>query len=83
MMYSNKLTITLAAIFITLVVFIVLRPVLNFGFVNWDDGIGLTHNPLVRSLNPGNIAKIFSTPVNTGYSPLAVISNAVEWRFLD
>lgn len=80
-MDPRKLRITLAAVFLVLIVFLLFKPVLTFGFVNWDDDISVVDNPLIRSLDLENIRKIFTTRVNTGYSPLVVLSHAVEYHF--
>lgn len=56
-------------------------PSLFNGFTNFDDNAYLTANPLVRSLAPANLKRIFTTPQpHTVFSPLVTLSFAVEYR---
>lgn len=56
-------------------------PTLANGFTNFDDNAYLTDNPLVRSLAPDNLLRIFTTtPPHTLFSPLVTLSFAVEYR---
>jgi len=57
------------------------HPVLEANFVNWNDDAFVTQNPLVRSLSLENILAIFKTPVVRIYSPLTILSFAMEYHF--
>lgn len=49
-------------------------------FVNWDDDDYVTEQPLVRSVEAANIAKIFDTDthVSANYHPLTMLSLAID-----
>lgn len=56
-------------------------PTLANGFTNFDDNAYLTDNPLVRSLSPANLARIFTTtPPHTLFNPLVTLSFAIEYK---
>jgi len=67
---------------IFLIVFLSFGPVLFAEFLNWDDDTHLYKNPLIRSLTPANIKKIFFTPINDIYIPLTTLSFALEYHFV-
>ena len=72
------------AIFVGLVlavVFTVYVPVLQNGFVSWDDDVQLYDNISVRLLDREHIGEIFTSTVNKVYIPLTLLSYAVEYRF--
>ncbi|MBU3680022.1 MAG: tetratricopeptide repeat protein, partial [Candidatus Kapabacteria bacterium] len=50
-------------------------------FTNWDDGVYVTEQPLVKKLDAGTIATFFnpSTEVSANYHPLTMISLAVDY----
>ena len=56
-------------------------PSLLDGFTNWDDENHLLNNPLVRSLAPDNLTKIFTTSIHRIYIPLSILSYAIEYHF--
>jgi len=56
-------------------------PSLSNGFTNFDDSAYLTENPLVRSLAPANIKRIFTTTrPHTVFAPLVTLTFALEYR---
>ncbi|MFA5162795.1 MAG: tetratricopeptide repeat protein [Elusimicrobiales bacterium] len=56
-------------------------PVLSNNFLNWDDPVYLTNNPVIRSLSLQNICGIF-TEFHAGlYKPLVLLSFALEYHF--
>ncbi len=55
-------------------------PVLSAKFINWDDDLQVTDNPLVRSLSGGNIRKMFSGTLEGTYIPLTLLTHAIEYR---
>jgi tetratricopeptide (TPR) repeat protein len=68
---------------ILLISFLVYLPSLQNGFVNWDDEIYIYENPLITSTADWDTLfestkDIFSTPVNAGYTPIVILSFALE-----
>jgi protein O-mannosyl-transferase len=57
--------------------FIVYLPSLGNGFTNWDDGLYVTHNPLLR--HP-TVAAILTTPVAGNWHPLTIWSYVLNFR---
>jgi tetratricopeptide (TPR) repeat protein len=51
---------------------------LTFGFLEWDDPVYLTRNPLVQSLSAENIRAIFTTYLSGNYHPLPLLTYALE-----
>ena len=51
---------------------------LHFGYA-YDDPLQITDNPLIRSLSPDNISRIFSSTVAAMYQPLTTLLYAVEY----
>jgi hypothetical protein len=79
-MKKFKIVILLFLLLVT--TFIAFSPVLKNGFVNWDDDIYVTQNPMIRNLSLKNIRQIFlSTHYTVMYTPLVFISYAVEYHF--
>ena len=71
----------LACIGICLAVAAAFSPSLANGFTNFDDNAYVTENPLVRSLAPANIKRIFTTTrPHTVFAPLVTLSFALEYR---
>lgn len=60
--------------------FLIYSPVLRHEFVNWDDDTHITENPMVRSLAPENLVRIFSTTVHRTYIPLSILSFSLEFK---
>jgi hypothetical protein len=76
-------TILIAGIFsfILFIVFMVFSPCLMNGFVQWDDPVYLTANPLVRDLSWAHLKQMFTSYVNGNYHPLTTLSYALEYHF--
>ncbi|MFA5260392.1 MAG: tetratricopeptide repeat protein [Candidatus Omnitrophota bacterium] len=55
-------------------------PVLNNGFVFWDDNSHVVENRFIRSLSPERILAIFQSTVCNTYIPLSALSLALEYR---
>lgn len=63
------------------ITFLVFSPAVGHDFVYaWDDALYVSRNPLIRSLNWANLQEIFLTPANDLYSPLTVLSFALEYQ---
>lgn len=61
------------ALFIILAfTFVAYIPVLNAGFVNWDDPDYVSNNPMLKDIS--NLEMIFTRPIQGNYHPLTVIS---------
>ncbi len=76
-MPSNKPAYLLGVIL--LVTFLAFIPSLRNGFMpTWDDEKYVLNNPVVQELNGGNIARMFTRPVNGAYVPLPLLSFAIE-----
>jgi len=66
---------------ICLIVATAFSPSLFNGFTNYDDNAYLTDNPLVRSLAPANITRIFTTTQpHTLFVPMVTLTFALEYR---
>jgi len=46
----------------------------------WDDEKYVTANPVIKELSSGNIAKMFTKPVNGSYVPLPLLTFAIEYK---
>jgi Flp pilus assembly protein TadD len=55
-------------------------PSLRFGFLEYDDVIYVFESPLSGSLGPAALAKAFVEPYFRSYSPLTLLSHAVDLR---
>ncbi len=64
------------------VTFIVLSPVLNAGFVLWDDDYNVFENLNIKALTFQNIKTIFTTACGSNYNPLTTLSFAIEHYFI-
>lgn len=67
-----------ALFLIVIVSLIAYLPILNNGFVNWDDDKYVQNNPLIHSISLGDI---FSTYVMGNYHPLTILTYAIEYHF--
>ncbi len=57
-----------------------LFPTLRNGFTTWDDPQYILENPLVRSLSPGSVVTMFTTPEYAGnYHPVTLLAMAVQY----
>ncbi len=56
-------------------------PTLHNSFVNLDDNIMVTENPVVKTLNLRNIKTILTEPHAGLYHPVVLLSYAVEYHF--
>jgi Tfp pilus assembly protein PilF len=72
----------LAAAVVALVTlqFIVYAPALNNGFVRYDDDIYVYNNSNIQSLSAETIAWMFARPYYRSYTPLALLSHAIDYR---
>ncbi|MCB9746846.1 MAG: tetratricopeptide repeat protein [Candidatus Omnitrophica bacterium] len=61
--------------------FLSYSPNLSHDFTNWDDKLHVIDNPLIRSLKPADIGRLFKTTVSDIYVPLTMLTFAVEYHF--
>ncbi|MFA5335019.1 MAG: tetratricopeptide repeat protein [Candidatus Omnitrophota bacterium] len=78
-----KRYITPVALFAVIIVtFVSFYPCLCNGFTLWDDNSFVTENSLIKDLSFRGVARIFSEIQFFNYSPLALLSYAVEYHFV-
>lgn len=68
----------LAAIVLTLLVFAIFRPILDFEFVNLDTIPHVVANPHIRGLTADNLKHIFTSRLVTSYYPVRTLSWALD-----
>jgi tetratricopeptide (TPR) repeat protein len=73
-------TFWIAAVIVAVLTVVVFSPVFRAGFTNWDDNYVVVENPAIRSLSPSSLGRIFSAPSEGTYSPLVLLSFALEYR---
>lgn len=66
---------------ILLITFITFSPVLQNGFVNWDDPEYIEKNYFIKSFTNENLREIFTSYFIANYQPLTILSYAVEYHF--
>ncbi|MBN1675897.1 MAG: tetratricopeptide repeat protein [Kiritimatiellae bacterium] len=62
------------------VVFVLFGATLGYAFTRYDDAAQVVANPLVRSLAPANIARMFSSFSVRSYYPVRLLSLAIDYR---
>jgi protein O-mannosyl-transferase len=75
---THRTHAVLLALVIAMVTTVAFLPVLGNGFVNWDDDVLVTRNPFVRALTFESLGLMFSNPHFHSYTPLALVSHAVD-----
>jgi len=63
---------------VLLATFAAYLPVLRAGFTNYDDGLYILENPMIRNLDWGHLKDIFSTIYQNQYAPIATLIMAIE-----
>ena len=63
-----------------LVTFLFYLPVLNNGFVNWDDPLMVLNNPYIRSLSLDSIRMMFTNFYAAYWIPLSWLSLAIDFN---
>ena len=53
----------------------------SFEFTNWDDGMYVVNNPIIKNLSFAGIAKMFGSFYGGNYHPLTALGNAIEYHF--
>jgi len=67
---------------IVAVLYATLGGVVYYDYVNWDDPLYVTADPLIKDISTAGIARIFSTAVAGNYHPLTILSYALEFHWL-
>ena len=76
---KNNRKFLLSLFIISGITFTVFSPSLNNGFVNWDDNIYVTENPIIRNLSIQTIRTIFTNFYSANYHPLTLLSYTIEY----
>lgn len=53
---------------------------LNYGFVNWDDGLYVYDNPIIKSLSLDNLFEMAGGGQSPTWHPLAWLSHALDYK---
>ncbi len=61
-------------------VFMLFLPTIRYDFVDWDDPLFITNNPLILGLSAQNIRGIFTQYVSGNYIPLTLLSFAINYE---
>ena len=65
---------------VLLATFAAYLPVLRGGFTNYDDGVYILTNPMIRNLDWGHFKDLFSTTYKNQYDPIAMLIMAMEFK---
>ena len=63
---------------VLLATFAAYLPLLRGGFTNYDDGLYILENPMIRNLDWGHFKELFSTIYRNQYDPIAMLIMAIE-----
>ena len=74
----NRYRKSILVLILLCVTFLAMSPVLFAGFTNWDDQRMLLDNVKIYGLEPANLKMMFTTTHFGMYSPLVLLSYAVE-----
>ena len=66
---------------ILIITFISFFPILNNGFINFDDPQYLTENPVVQNLNTENFKRFFTQPFVGNYQPIVMLCYSIQFKF--
>ena len=77
----KKEYVTPVSISITLAIgiFIFFLPLLQAGFLNWDDSIYITDNEFIQAFRPENIKAIFTQSFLSTYLPVTMLSYMIDF----
>jgi hypothetical protein len=71
----------LASAVLVLGQFLVFGPALDGSFLKYDDDIYVYENKNIQKLNPETVAWMFARPYYRSYTPLALLSHAIDYAF--
>ncbi len=66
--------------FVLVATFAAYLPVLRGNFTNYDDGLYILANPMIRNLDWGHFKDLFSTIYQNQYDPIAILIMAMEFK---
>lgn len=75
---DRRLSTVSLAVIVVVITAITFFPVRDYGFVNWDDDVYVTNNPLVQSPSVSAVPRIFTQFLSGNYHPLTIASYACE-----
>jgi protein O-mannosyl-transferase len=61
-------------------VLLLFLPTIRYDFVEWDDPLFVTNNPLIQGLSAENLRGMFSQYVSGNYIPLTLLSFAINYE---
>ena len=77
---SRTWQLILASLVLVALQFLVFSPVLDNEFLKYDDDVYVYDNANIQSLQAVNVAWMFARPYYRSYTPLALLSHAVDYR---
>ncbi len=77
---SRTWQLIFASLLLVVLQFLVFNPALDSGFLAYDDDVYVYDNPNIQALNAANVAWMFAGPYYHSYTPLALLSHAVDYR---
>jgi len=75
----SRLILPLAFTAVMATAFLIHSPARENAFVSWDDNMYVTDNPRVQNLTRENVAWFFTHPYFRSYTPLTLVSHAVDY----
>ena len=78
---KKRIGFHLPLLLLLLATFLAFYPSLNCDFVNWDDDIYVTDNPLVQNPNPENLTKLMTEEAVVNYHPITMLSLAFNYKW--
>ena len=79
---NKRYEIFLLLLVAAIAIFITFFSALDHFFLNWDDNIYVTENPLIKDLSWQNTKEIFSSFVSGNYHPIPLLSYSLEYHFI-
>ncbi len=76
---NHRITLLICSIGLVILQFIVYAPALNNAFVHYDDNTYVYQNANIKSLNAETVSGMFARPFFRSYTPLALLSHAVDY----
>lgn len=77
----KKIKSIIPALAVLAVILAVFSPCLSHDFINLDDDLYVTDNPVIRGITPANLKNISTAFFITHYQPLTILSYLIEYRF--
>ena len=72
--------VVLAAVFAAVAAFLMFSPTIGYKFLRYDDEIYISNNLHLRPLTADNLVWMFTHPYFESYTPLALLSHALDAR---